>query len=321
MTENTSWEVVRDLLKLEDVEQFTQDVWQGDAGTLTHISSGINGIYRFESNGEGQYLRIFHPNVRKLWKNEAALDYLIHLSRSGVPVCHPVLSTTGEYTVQLPTEISPNGQPLYACTVTEAPGAVINPKSADETILEAWGTALGKLHAAARTYTPSDGIQSMNVQQFMENVRPYAESAEPKIYAAYKEIVAWMESLPKTDYGITHGDYRAGNVTWDGQKVTNIDFDEPNYHWFIADMARVMIEFYDRPLEERRHFRDAFLRGYLPENPIDQRWIDELGTFMQARVLLMNLWDMMGVPFDPESDDAVEFDRISAGLMFHPAEW
>ncbi len=321
MTEQTPWDIIKATIDHNQVETHARSVWQADASSLTLINAGINLIYRYEVKGEGRYLRIFHPDVRLLWKNDAAIDFLLHLSNAGAPVCHPVAASDGIYTVQLPVDCVPGEQPLYACAVTEAPGETIDPKTADETLLEQWGKALGALHHAARSYVPSDGIQTMNVQGFMKNMRAVGENTTPEIAEAYQRIVAWMDTLPKTDYGMTHGDYRAGNATCDGRQVTTIDFDEPNYHWFVADMARVMIEFYERPLAQRRQFRDAFVRGYRSENELHERWLDELGTFMQARVLLMNLWDLDQPLGDPESEEGQAFSRITEGLMFRPAEW
>ena len=92
-----------------------------------------------------------------------------------------------------------------------------------------------------------------------------------------------MESLPLHDYGLIHGDYRPGNVIWDGTSARAIDFDEPNFHWYIADVSRALLELWDQPLAERRKFRQAFMRGYLKEHTIDEWWVSQLPYFAQHR--------------------------------------
>ena len=105
----------------------------------------------------------------------------------------------------------------------------------------------------------------------------------PQLRRVYAELTDWMEALPPHDgrrftdgafnrllhrlnnneawrtlygrgYGLIHGDYRPGNVIWDGTTARTIDFDEPNYHWYIADVSRALMELFDQPLAQRRKF-------------------------------------------------------------------
>ncbi len=101
-----------------------------------------------------------------------------------------------------------------------------------------------------------------------------------------------MECLPRRDYGLTHGDYRPGNVVWDGQVARTIDFDEPNFHWLIADVARALMELRDLPLARRRRHREEFLRGYRAEREIEPFRVGQLPYFVQHRALLMRAWDL-----------------------------
>lgn len=75
-----------------------------------------------------------------------------------------------------------------------------------------------------------------------------------------------------------HGDYGPGNVIRDGAIARTVDFDEPNVHWYIADVSRALLEFYDRPLEQRQ----AFMRGYQAEHPIDEFWVTQLSQFSHS---------------------------------------
>ena len=101
-----------------------------------------------------------------------------------------------------------------------------------------------------------------------------------------------MDALPAQDYGLIHGDYRPGNVIWDGTIARTIDFDEPNFHWYIADVSRALMELRAQPLPERIKYRQAFMRGYLREHSIDEWWVGQLPYFAQHRALLMHAWDL-----------------------------
>lgn len=101
-----------------------------------------------------------------------------------------------------------------------------------------------------------------------------------------------MDSLPRQDYGLIHGDYRPGNVIWDGATARTIDFDEPNYHWYIADVSRALLELTDQPLAARRRYRQEFMRGYRSQHRLDEWWVTQLPFFAQHRAMLMYAWDV-----------------------------
>ena len=107
------------------------------------------------------------------------------------------------------------------------------------------------------------------VQGFWKNIEPTAGSSSPELQLIYAELTYFMKGLPSHDLGLIHGDYRPANVIWDGANARTIDFDEPNVHWYIADVSRALMDLWDQPLERRREFRKAFMRGYLSENEID----------------------------------------------------
>jgi len=67
-----------------------------------------------------------------------------------------------------------------------------------------------------------------------------------------------------------HGDYYAGNLLWDGKKITGVvDFDDSRLEWAQYEIARSLWEFTRDDaafvLDPRR--RDAYLEGYSSANP------------------------------------------------------
>ena len=157
-----------------------------------------------------------------------------------------------------------------------------------------WGRSLGRLHAASREYQPDSAIdyQFPTVQQFWRNIAPTVAAATAPLQRAYAELSEWMQGLPAHDVGLIHGDYRPGNVIWDGATARTIDFDEPNVHWYIADVCRALLELWGRPRADRLAFRRAFMRGYLQEHEIDPWWVTQLPSFAQHRGMFMLAWDL-----------------------------
>lgn len=283
----TDWHSKRDSFDQRQVPALARDLWNGDPATVRWISQDYNIVFRFEVDGRGHYLRICHPALHPLPKARQVMGFLRFLAAEGVPVGQPVPSVNGDYIEALEGD-------YFAAAQLEAPGELMETRMLDVAVYEAWGQSLGRLHAASRRFQPDPNIayEFPTVQQFWRNIAGTVGAQSAAIQRAYAELTDWMHSLPRHDYGLIHGDYRPGNVIWDGTTARTIDFDEPNFHWYIADVGRALLELYDQPLAERRRFREAFMRGYLRERRIDEWWVTQLPYFAQHRAMLMYIWDI-----------------------------
>ncbi|MEQ8676234.1 MAG: phosphotransferase [Aggregatilineales bacterium] len=285
-----TWQQLRDGFDHEHIDPFITRHWNATPGTSMFISAAYNIIYRFQANGAGYYLRICHPILHSIEDANATLAYLRHLAENGAPVNRPVKSVNGMYIERLPDD-------FYAQVVTEAQGEEIGLDHTDLRVYEAWGESLGKLHRAATSFQPPQGTHYPTVQRFWENVRETALRQDDPLREAFLRVDTWLKTLStQDDYGLCHGDYRPGNVIWDTEnfQAVTVDFDEPNYHWFISDVVRALLEFYDRPLAQRQAYRTAFLRGYCTARELDDtwqaKWVPQMTDFAQMRGLLMHLW-------------------------------
>ena len=283
----TDWHRVGDNFDHQTVPAIVRDLYRGDPASTRLISKDYNIVYRFQAAGAGFYLRICHSVLHPLPEARQVMHFLRFLADERVPVGAPIPSVKGEY-----IELLPGG--YFVSAQTEAPGKEMTHHMLDVTVYQAWGQSLGKLHAASRRYQPDPAYDYnfASVQQFWRNIEPIVRASTPKLQRVYAELTDWMHSLPTHDYGLIHGDYRPGNVIWDRTTARTIDFDEPNYHWYIADVSRALLELWDQPLAERRRFRDAFMRGYRSEHHIDDFWLSQLPYFAQHRALLMHAWDL-----------------------------
>ena len=283
----SDWQRVRDSFRYEIVPALIRDLWGGEPDSARLISRDYNIVYRFEAGGAGFYLRICHRVLHTLPEARQVMHFLRFLAAEKVPVGAPVASLNGEY-----IELLDGG--YFGAAQREAPGVEMSQHLLDRSVYEAWGRSLGLLHAASRRYQPDPAIpyQFPSVQDFWKTIEPAIGAASRELQRVYAELTAWMERLPGHDYGLIHGDYRPGNVIWDGTTARTIDFDEPNRHWYIADVARALMELSDLPFAERRTYRDAFLAGYLGEHEIDAFWVGQLPQFCQHRGVLMHGWDL-----------------------------
>jgi len=285
------WNTRRDRLTLDHLRRVAVAGWRADPVTLAVVNVGINVVARFtDVDGRGLYLRAAHPSIRTQAETHAAYEYLVHLAESDVAVCKPIPAQHGDLIAQVDFD------DFYATVVTEVPGDPMRLDGTDMTVFEAWGQSLGVLHNAAATYTPSTGTTFSTFGQFWANVRPVVPLARPEIQQIYAQLDAWMQSLPDDDIILTHGDYRPGNVIWDGEIAWAVDFDEPVYNWAITDVARALLEYSDR--DDRHAIKAAFLRGYRRVRPLDVAWVARLPELMQLRGTIMHLWDLQGLADD-----------------------
>ena len=283
----TEWHKKRDGFDQGLLPALIRELWRGDPASLRWISQDYNIVFRFEAGGCGYYLRVCHISLHTLPEARQVLGFLRFLAAQGVPVGEPIPSVNGRYLEVL-------GDGYFAAAQKEAPGQTMEGFMLERSVYEAWGQSLGKLHAASRRYRPDPAIdyEFPSVQQFWRNIAPTVAGASVEIQRVYAELTEYMAGLPRRDYGLIHGDYRPGNVIWDGQTARTIDFDEPNYHWYIADVCRALLELWDQPAKARREFRGAFMRGYMREHQIDEWWVSQLPYFAQHRALLMHAWDV-----------------------------
>lgn len=283
----TDWHRAREAFDHQTVPAIVSELYNGDSASPRLISQDYNIVYRFEVDGSGYYLRICHECLHPLPEARAVMRFLRFLAHETVPVAAPIPSVTGQFIAPLPGG-------YFASAQHEAPGRLMSAHKLDLSVYEAWGASLGKLHAASRRFQPdlSSDYRFPTVQRFWLNIEPTIRSATPQLQQVYAELSAWMRDLPMRDYGLIHGDYRPGNVVWDGETARTIDFDEPNFHWYIADVCRALMELHSQPLAVRQKHRQAFMRGYRSEHEIDEWWLSQLPWFAQHRAVLMHAWDL-----------------------------
>ncbi|RDI42542.1 phosphotransferase enzyme family protein [Aquicella lusitana] len=260
----------------------------GDVSSLQLASDGINLVYRFECNKKGRYLRITHPRIRTREALASALDFQKHLYEFDVPICQPLSSLQGNYI----EEVKQEDKIFLAHVNEEVAGNHIHFNHEDISIYQTWGMALAKLHRAAAHYQPATGCSFLNWLDLWKDLDKYVQAEDEAVRNEYHQISQWFLGLPQnTDiFGLTHGDHRTGNVLYDGNHVFIIDFDEPVYHWFCADIARPFLELDRRKFMEWQPKLGSFLNAYASIFHLDHQLIKSLPWFIRMKNLEMYLW-------------------------------
>ena len=191
------------------------------------------------------------------------------------------------------------------------PGKTKQEKSWDPEFFKNWGQTIGKLHNLAQQYPswqatvdPETGKELLTWHEEWESFHNWIQDDEVKL--KWVEIKQRLKALPITreSFGFIHNDPHIWNLLVDGKRITVLDFDVANHHWFINDIAiacqNILIflsggmngPVYNQ--DKLLKFLDFFLDGYSRENRLTPEWLDQLDLFISYRRILlftvMNSW-------------------------------
>ncbi|MBI3159779.1 MAG: phosphotransferase [Chloroflexi bacterium] len=285
--------------------------WGGAPASLELVNDGINAVYRFRAGGETTYLRITHASLRDEADLHGSLVYQRRLLAGGAPVCEPLPALDGEWVAA-----AQQGEERFLATACRhAPGQPL-----PEVLLPAeqwtcWGRLMGAVHRASESFQSPPGVRYLTWREVWAELGDLLEPDDAIGRREYDAIGAWFARLPETppDFGLTHFDFRAGNVLWDGEMMTLIDFDEPVWHWYAADVARPFLELRDLPDEDQRAARGRFLEGYRAVRPLDEFWVERLPWFTRMKRMDFYAWNYAN--WDPRAGDREAWRKREQGFM------
>jgi Ser/Thr protein kinase RdoA (MazF antagonist) len=192
-----------------------------------------------------------------------------------------------------------------------APGIPKPEKAWDPEFFKNWGQTVGMLHRLAQEYPswrasvdPETGGDLLTWRGEWQSFYDWIQDEEVKV--KWAEIKELLDTYPITreSFGFIHNDPHIWNLLVDGDRITLLDFDVANHHWFITDIAiacQNILAFLSggmaAPVHNRDkllNFLDFFLEGYSRENRLTSEWLNRLDLFIAYRRILlftvMNDW-------------------------------
>lgn len=282
------WDATLNKAKHGKIPQKAAELWGADKESVKLIYTGMNLVYSMKCHSKIKYLCITHPLIRSRAELAAAIHYQEYLFATGAPVCPPVKSRRGEYL----EEVS-DFETTFLANVNDAvQGEFIHSELDQQKMFETWGKSLAHLHRAAKSYHPGDAHQFLYWRDLWEEIGRFATNEDSIIKYEFAAIDEWLNQLTQNqhDFGLTLGEYRSGNILYDGQRVHIIDIDEPVYHWYFADVAR---SFLDLNVEKHDHWKEKamwFLDGYYTIAPYEDSNFQSLPWFIRMKNLDAYLW-------------------------------
>jgi len=237
---------------------------------------------------------------RGLFCLEERLRFMRFLGERGAPIVFPLLSPQG----RLYEAHSAEGYLWVGYAMAVAPGHAVPGDRWDPPFFRAWGRALGMLHRLTTLYPsweasldPATGQEVLTWREEWQGF--YGWCRDEQVKGAWRKMGQRLEQLPRVrdSFGFVHNDPHINNLLADGERITILDFDVSNHHWFASDIAiacqSVLFALtggMDRPLQDRERllaFLRAFLAGYEEEYRLAAEWLDRLDLFIAYRRLLM----------------------------------
>ena len=261
--------------------------WVDTPLNLKLINNQINCVYRFQSQNKGYYLRMTHEQIRPVSELVAAIDFQEHLFKSKVPVCQAILSKN---TLFIET-IKQDKLSFLAHICLEVPGTIMHFDSQEKSVYKTWGQSLALLHKASQSYEPKE-LYFRTWKDLWKETDDYAKQDTNQIQELHDQINTWFNKHVATplNFGLTHGDHRPGNVLYDGHQIHIIDFDEPVYHWFMADIAKPFLDLCDKPYRDWKPLFEWYIEGYRSILPITDEDLQSINWFTQMKSLDIYLW-------------------------------
>ena len=229
------------------------------------------------------------------------LRFAGYLLQGGAPVLGPVADGGGQlYRVSYEENCG-----YISYLMPRAAGRNVPAEEWDEAFLHRWGRAIGRMHRLTAGY--DRGFQC-TVQDregdpalgWRNEVRGfYHWCGDEDVKAKWLEVERRLEALPQErgSFGFIHNDPHVQNILDDGQRLSVIDFDVANYHWFVTDISIALQSVLfmasggmERPLENGKKlewFLRHLLAGYGEEYALEKSWLTRLDLFLHYRRMLL----------------------------------
>jgi len=205
-----------------------------------YFQSGLNDIYRIESDTELFFLRLY----RKDWRSQAAINFevdaLNYLHSRGVSVIKPIPTLTGEYVITVDVAEGQRHLIVTDCALGSVPD-LNNYKN-----VMSYGRLLASLHIASADfeckYDRFNYDSAHMVEAPLARLAPHFSKFKVKWSQLARQVSALADKLISSDRnpvdcGFIHGDAHFGNVHQHNDGMTLFDFDLCGYGPRALDLA------------------------------------------------------------------------------------
>jgi Ser/Thr protein kinase RdoA (MazF antagonist) len=262
-----------------------------DVKEILLINNEYNATFKvIVSDGEQFALRVNINSPRTPENLKAEVSWVNHLHKDGrVKVAKPITSSEGSLFVSIQHEHS--ARDLHCVLYSWLPGSELEDEP-EFIQLKALGEAMAQMHLVARAFQlPADSNLPILddvmwwTEDFLLSERSVLDQEAKDLVSQTLRVIdshiksLYVEATPI----VIHADLHGGNVLWDVDSLSVLDFDDSGIGLPVQDLATA-IYYLDTPEQ------DAALRaGYSAVAPLPEMSERDLEVFLiQRRVILLN---------------------------------
>ena len=283
-------------------------------------------VYDCERDGARRILKITHSMHRQPHNILGELEFINFLADGGVTAPRAIPSVSGNLVETIPisraghSREGENPQDAFIVVAYEkAEGALVDWRKWTPQMFEQWGALIGRMHALAKDYEPSD--ENIRRRFWHEDADWNADLEVYREHPAFGKkagsIRDWLLTLPtdRDSFGLIHSDLHQWNFFYHKGNILPFDFDNTHYDWFISDFTTVLVNVvncqqhhygrgeYDYwtagiPMDADEfldYFFTPFIEGYRQRNRLDAVWMRRMPAFLNRHWLTF-LTDALRAP-------------------------
>jgi Ser/Thr protein kinase RdoA (MazF antagonist) len=228
---------------------------------FTWLAAVQNTVFSFSKNGAELVLRLTPETHRPFERVQAEIEWLGDLSTQKIHMAAPLPAEDGS----LCRRIEWDNQTWTAVAFARAPGRIGAAEDWTAKTFRAWGAMTARLHLASENYQ-NPPARRPDWKQLLPDWEPEGEDehlARKKLDA----LIGKIDALPFSSehFGLIHSDLHFWNFSVDDTGLTVFDFDNCEYHWFLADVGTIVFEAATCIHQRlpRQEFLVAFLSAFL----------------------------------------------------------
>lgn len=258
--------------------------WAHDPESLAIARYSGNFVFSFTDAGRRRFLRVADARERSRSFILAEVELLGWLAAAGINLAVPLPSRSGHLVETIDT-----GQGVFHGVVFPAlAGGQRAIDALDLAGFEAWGAALGQLHAAFRRYDGATVNARGSWRDTLALIRDHIPADARSIHREAEELAVTLAALPVTPdtYGLIHFDFELDNLVWGERGIGMLDFDDCTHHWYAADIAFALRDLFDHGARVEDERVQTFLIGYAGYHSCDGAMLAALPLFSRLARLL-----------------------------------
>jgi len=281
-----------------DVVNLLNELYPLDIYSVEQVTKGI---WRCNTKQGVVYARI--SNYKTYDEQLEEVKWINFLQEHGVGVAPAIASSSNKLVEKIELREVKNTVLFKA-----APGIHLPKSQWNENILRKLGREIGRMHRVSKQYEEMYSINYIpdwdksGEYDFLKHI-PIEESIIREIA---NNVVNTIKQLPKSDmsYGLIHGDLWRENILVDDNfKISMIDFQDCEKHYFIYDLAVPIYSAIEYSFIGKGNITDygnsitsALIEGYREEHEILPEILDQLPLFIKLKEifdysLIHRYWD------------------------------